>query len=194
MHVYIFIYLICIFKLYIHTNTYNMLFFFFKVFLSSQVQHPPQRCLLFETPPLWRVWLKLLLLKIVLFEMVHLQAPAKWVWNLLHLMRTVTHTTAYASLCSLSEAAWCLLISAKPCVGFFFLCHHLLSIVFTRCYLIMCLKILYHFSPLEDFALEILHSASSVHHIACCVCVGPWLSSFTSEIQNRRLRAFQFWL
>lgn len=118
MHVYIFIYLICIFKLYILTNTYNMLFFFFKVFLSSQGQHPPQRCLLFETPPLWRVWLKLLL-KIVLFEMVHLQAPAKWVWNLLHLMCTVTHTTAYASLCSLSEAAWCLLISAKPCVGFF---------------------------------------------------------------------------
>lgn len=30
MHVYIFIYLICIFKLYIHTNTYNMLFFFLK--------------------------------------------------------------------------------------------------------------------------------------------------------------------
>lgn len=43
--------------------------------------------------------------KTVLFEMVYLQAPAKQVWNLLHLMHTVSHTTAYASLCRLSEAA-----------------------------------------------------------------------------------------
>lgn len=160
MHVYIFIYVICIFKLYIHIPTICFFFFFPQestelncsliavgagtATASSQAQHPPQRCLLSGTPLLWRVWQKLLLLKIVLFEMVYLQAPAKWVWNFLHLTHTVSHTTAYASLCRLSEAAWCLLISAKPCVVdyYFFFCQHLLSIVFTRCYLIVCLNIL----------------------------------------------------
>lgn len=42
--------------------------------------------------------------KIVVFETVYLQAPAKWVWNLLHLMHIVSHTAAYVSSRRLSEA------------------------------------------------------------------------------------------
>lgn len=42
--------------------------------------------------------------KIVIFEIVYLQALAKWVWNLLHLMYIVSHTAAYVSSCRLSEA------------------------------------------------------------------------------------------
>lgn len=47
---------------------------------------------------------KIAVAKIVIFEIVYLQAPAKWVWNLLHLMHIVSHTAAYVSSCRLSEA------------------------------------------------------------------------------------------
>lgn len=45
-------------------------------------------------------------LKLLLPEsgIVYLQAPAKRVWNLLHLMHIVSHTAAYVSSCRFSEA------------------------------------------------------------------------------------------